>query len=150
MPMTACPLVTIRLVREDAPPFDVSGRVTDSRATVRAFTELLANRDRETVAALLLTTSHKPLGLHIVAVGTLDAAPVHPREVFKAAILANAASLIIAHNHPSGDPMPSRADHEMLRRLAKAGALLGIQVLDYLIVGAGLPIGARRQLAACH
>jgi DNA repair protein RadC len=86
------------------------------------FAELLADRDRETVATLLLATSHRPLGLHIVSVGTLDAAPVHPREVFKAAVLANAASLIIAHNHPSGDPTPSRADHEMLRRLARAGA----------------------------
>jgi DNA repair protein RadC len=101
------------------------------------FADLLADRDRETVAALLLATSHRPLGLHIVSVGTLDAAPVHPREVFKAAILANAESLIMAHNHPSGDPTPSRADHEMLHRLARAGALLGIRVVDYIIVGAG-------------
>jgi DNA repair protein RadC len=57
--------------------------------------------------------------------------------VFKAAVLANAASLIIAHNHPSGDPTPSWADHEMLHRLAGAGALLGIRVLDYIIVGTG-------------
>ena len=62
---------------------------------------------------------------------------MHPREVFKAAVLANAASLIIAHDHPSGDPTPSRADQEMLRRLARVGALLGIRVLDYIIVGAG-------------
>jgi DNA repair protein RadC len=99
------------------------------------FADLLA--DRETVAALLLATSHKLLGLHIVSVGTLDAAPVHLREVFKAAVLANTANLIIAHNHPSGDLAPSRVDHEMLNRLAGAGALLGIRVLDYIIVGTG-------------
>ena len=62
---------------------------------------------------------------------------MHPREVFKAAVLANAASLIIAHDHPSGDPTPSRADHEMLRRLVGAGALLGIRVLDYIMVDTG-------------
>ena len=148
--MPHCPVIGVRLVQDGTGTLRVPRRVNQPAIAAAVFADLLADRDRETVAALLLTTSHKPLGLHIVAVGTLDAAPVHPREVFKAAILANAASLIIAHNHPSGDPMPSRADHEMLRRLAKAGALLGIQVLDYLIVGAGLPIGARRQLAACQ
>ena len=138
--MPDCPVIGVRLVQDGTGTLRVSRRVNQPAIAAAVFTDLLADRDRETVAALLLTTSHKPLGLHIVSVGTLDAAPVHPREVFKAAILANAANLLIAHNHPSGDPTPSRADHEMLRRLARAGALLGIRILDYIIVGVGLSL----------
>ncbi len=135
--MPDCPVLGVRLVQDGTAPLPVPSRVSRPAVAAAAFAQLLADRDRETVAALLLATSRRPLGFHIVAVGTLDSAPVHPREVFKAAILANAAGLIIAHNHPSGDPTPSRADHQILRRLATAGALLGIQVLDYIIVGAG-------------
>jgi DNA repair protein RadC len=124
--MPDCPAVGVRLVQDGTAPLPLPSRVSRPAIAAAAFARLLATRDRETVAALLLATSHRPLGLHIVSMGTLDCAPVHPREVFKAAILANAASLIIADNHPSGDPAPTRADHEMLRRLAKAGALLGI------------------------
>jgi len=135
--MPHCPVIGVRLVQDGTGPLRVPRRVNRPAIAAAVFAELLADRDRETVATLLLATSHRPLGLHIVSVGALDAAPVHPREVFKAAVLANAASLIIAHNHPSGDLAPSRADHEMLRRLAGAGALLGIRVLDYIIVGTG-------------
>jgi DNA repair protein RadC len=131
------PVIGVRLVRDGAAPLPVARCVNQPAVAAAAFAKLLADRDRETVAALLLATNHRPLGIHVVSVGTLDSAPVHPREVFKAAVLANAASLIIAHNHPSGDPTPSRADHQILHRLARAGALLGIPVLDYIIVGAG-------------
>jgi DNA repair protein RadC len=140
MPITAmphCPVIGVRLVQDGTGPLRVPRRVNQPAIAAAAFADLLADCDRETVATLLLATNHRPLGLHIVTVGTLDSAPVHPREVFNAAILANAANLIIAHNHPSGDPTPSRADHEMLRRLAGAGALLGIRVVDYIIVGVG-------------
>jgi hypothetical protein len=69
--------------------------------------------------------------------GSLNSTPVPPREVFKAAILANAAAIIIAHNHPSGDPMPRPEDHHITRRLIRAGELLGINVLDHIIIGYG-------------
>ena len=69
--------------------------------------------------------------------GTLDSTLVHPREVFKAAILANAAAVVLAHVHPSGDPTPSRDDVELTRRLSSAGALLGIEILDHIVVGHG-------------
>jgi DNA repair protein RadC len=71
----------------------------------------------------------------VVAIGSLTAALVHAREVFKPAVLANAAAVILAHNHPSGDPEPSREDRELTERLVKAGRLLGITVLDHVIVG---------------
>ncbi len=66
--------------------------------------------------------------------GTLNSVLVHPREVFKSAILSNASSIILAHNHPSGDPEPSRHDIEVTKRLAEAGNLMGIEVLDHIVV----------------
>ncbi len=72
-----------------------------------------------------------------MSVGSLDSAVVHPREVFKPAILSNAAALIFGHNHPSGDPAPSSEDRAMTARLVECGKLLGIQVLDHIIVGDG-------------
>jgi DNA repair protein RadC len=70
--------------------------------------------------------------------GTLDASLVHPREVYKAAILANAANIIVAHNHPSGDPTPSPQDYAVTERLVRAGEILGIPLLDSLVIGRGV------------
>ena len=74
------------------------------------------------------------LGINTVSIGSLSTSIVHPREVFKAAILMGAANIILAHNHPSGDPSPSKEDIEITQRLAKAGEILGIEVLDHLIL----------------
>jgi len=70
-----------------------------------------------------------------VSIGSLDASIVHPREVYKVAILANSSSIIVCHNHPSGDPTPSREDINVTKMLKEAGELLGIPVLDHIIVG---------------
>ena len=70
-----------------------------------------------------------------VSVGSLNQSIVHPREVFKTALLSSAAAIILLHNHPSGDPAPSREDREITRRLKEAGDLLGIRVLDHMIIG---------------
>ena len=83
----------------------------------------------------MLTIRHRVLGLHTVSVGCLSSSLVHPREVFKPAILAGSAALLVAHNHPSGDPEPSAEDVALTRRLAAAGTLLGIELLDHLILG---------------
>ena len=83
----------------------------------------------------LLTIRHRVIGLHTVSVGCLTSSLVHPREVFKPAILAGCAALLIAHNHPSGDPDPSAEDVALTRRLASAGSLLGIEIIDHLILG---------------
>ena len=73
--------------------------------------------------------------MHTVSMGSLTASIVHPREVFKAAILANTAAIVCGHNHPSGDVQPSREDRAMTKRLVDAGKLLGIEVLDHIIIG---------------
>lgn len=91
--------------------------------------------DREHFAVLLLDTKFHILGINTVSIGTLDTAIVHPREVFKPAILANASAIILAHNHPSGDPTPSEDDLQLTTRLQQAGDLLGIHVLDHIILG---------------
>ena len=76
-----------------------------------------------------------PLGFHVCSVGTVGSALVHPREVFKIAILANAAAVILVHNHPSGDPLPSGEDKQITKRIKEAGELMGISVLDHVILG---------------
>ncbi len=95
----------------------------------------IGEADREVFAVALLTIRHRVLGLHTVSVGCLTSSLVHPREVFKPAILAGAAALLLAHNHPSGDPEPSAEDVALTRRLVSGGQLLGIEVLDHLILG---------------
>lgn len=93
--------------------------------------------DREIFTILMLNIKHKVIGIHDVSVGSLTASVVHPREVFKAACLANAAALIIAHNHPSGDPQPSKEDLNITRTLIEAGKLMDIPIIDHIIIGDG-------------
>lgn len=83
---------------------------------------------------MMLNTKNQVVGLHKAHVGSLNASIVHPREVMKCAIFNNAASIIVSHQHPSGDPTPSKEDIEVTKRLAEAGEILGIEVLDHVIV----------------
>ena len=103
-----------------------------------AFAAGLQDQPSEVFAILCLSTKHRVIGYHEVSRGTLDTALVHPREVFKAAILANAAAIILTHNHPSGDPTPSADDLTLTQRLVEAGRLLGIDVLDHIVIGDGM------------
>jgi len=91
--------------------------------------------DQEHFLTLHLNTKNRLLGTETISVGTLDASLVHPREVFKAAIRQSSASLILAHNHPSGDPRPSKEDIKLTHRLKESGELLGIPILDHVIIG---------------
>ncbi len=88
---------------------------------------------REHFVALYLDGRHRPIAHQVVSIGTASASLVHPREVFQPAILVGACAVIVAHNHPSGDPTPSREDCEITQRLAQAGALLGVSLLDSLV-----------------
>jgi len=91
--------------------------------------------DREMFVVLSLTIKYAPIGVNLVAVGSLTSCNTHPREVFKPAILANAACIVVAHNHPSGDVSPSDSDREFTDKIVEAGNLLSIKVLDHLIIG---------------
>lgn len=93
--------------------------------------------DRETFWTLYLDSQHRVTGIEEVAIGTLNAAIVHPREVYKGPLLANAASIVVGHNHPSGDLEPSQDDLRLTDRLYDVGEMIGIHLLDHLIVGGG-------------
>jgi DNA repair protein RadC len=97
--------------------------------------QYIGETDREVFVVALLTIRRRILGLHTVSVGCLTSSLVHPREVFKPAILSGSAALILGHNHPSGDPEPSAEDIALTRRLSTAGQVLGIEILDHIIVG---------------
>jgi DNA repair protein RadC len=95
------------------------------------------DKKKEYFLALLLNTRNQLIRAAEIAVGSLDSSIVHPREVFKEAISASAASVIFVHNHPSGDPEPSADDIGLTKRLAQAGQIVGIDVLDHIIIGDG-------------
>jgi DNA repair protein RadC len=97
----------------------------------------IANLDRENFVAVLLNTKNEVIECPTISVGTLSASLVHPREVFKPAIRASAASVVLAHNHPSGRVEPSREDREVTSRLVGAAEIIGIEVLDHVILGDG-------------
>jgi DNA repair protein RadC len=104
---------------------------------------ILQDEPAEVFGILCLTTKNRVIAYHEVSRGQLDATIVHPREVFKAALLANAASIIVAHNHPSGDPTPSTDDYQLTRRLISAGEILGIRVIDHIVIGDGTHVSLR-------
>jgi DNA repair protein RadC len=89
---------------------------------------------QEVFGILILNTKNKIVAVHEVSRGTLDSSMAHPREVFKQAVLHNAAAIICFHNHPSGDPEPSRVDIEITKRLCEAGRIIGIEILDHIVV----------------
>lgn len=97
--------------------------------------EEMRHLDREHFCALLLNTKNQVLVRETISIGTLNSSAIHPRELFKAAIRRSAAAVILVHNHPSGDPTPSRQDIEVTNRLIEAGNIIGIQVLDHLVIG---------------
>ncbi|MCB9882351.1 MAG: DNA repair protein RadC [Planctomycetes bacterium] len=108
--------------------------IRTARDVARVAGPALADRDRECFLVLLLDVRHRVFREELVSVGTLTTAPVDPREVYSSAIRHRAAAVCVAHNHPSGDPTPSREDHEVTRRLQLAGDLLGIPLLDHVVV----------------
>ena len=118
-------------------PVVIGRTLSTPAASAAALAALLQDEPGEVFAILCLSTKHRVIAYHEVSRGTLDATLVHPREVFKAALLSNAASIILTHNHPSGDPTPSPDDHQLTRRLVDAGRLIGVEVLDHIIVGDG-------------
>lgn len=125
------------LARKMAAELQYESPVLDNpEAVVELLREQNLIKNVETLQVLLLNTRHRLIGvIEEIADGTIDQLLVHPREVFKSAIASNAAAIILAHNHPSGDPSPSEADIKVTRDLIRAGQLLKIDVIDHIIVG---------------
>jgi DNA repair protein RadC len=128
---------SIRVVYVDHPP-EGSTRTSPIHGPKEAAADLchrLADEPVEVFGVLCLTTKNDVIGYHEVSRGCLNASVVHPREVFKVAVLENAAAIVLGHNHPSGDPTPSPEDLVLTNRLKDAGVLLGIDVVDHIVVG---------------
>lgn len=126
----------VRLVREPGPRKNAVAVTTPADVAKVLKAAGHAAADREHFVCLHLTARRTLLSMEVVSIGTVSETFVHPREVFKGAILANAESIIVAHNHPSGDPGPSRDDLSVTRRLLDAGRLIGIELVDHVIIGA--------------
>lgn len=128
-------IISLRMVREKTSILYPNRMIRSPEDAATLFRQFIGDCDRETFCILCLNTKNEPTALHQVSTGTLNASLVHPRETFKLAILANSASIIAAHNHPSGEPTPSSEDVELSERLRDSGMLLGIDLLDHLIIG---------------
>jgi len=109
-------------------------QIVNARAAAELLLPQYGSRPVEQFGIVLLDTKHRVIRTVVLSVGTVDASIVHPREVFGAAAAAGAAALVLFHNHPSGDPRPSPDDVELTRRLAAAGVLMGIDVIDHVIL----------------
>src|SRR5215470_11441973 len=130
------PVYKIMLVREGRVPC-YNQQIRSSADASTLLHTYLADVDREHFVIILLNQKNRVIGINTVSIGSLTASICHPREIYKPAILCNAASIICGHNHPSGDCQPSREDRALTQRLVEAGKLLGISVLDHVIVGDG-------------
>jgi DNA repair protein RadC len=111
--------------------------VSDAAAAASLVMEDLRYRQQECLAAIFLDARNQVIRVRVLTIGTLTGSPAHPREVFREALAHGSASLIICHNHPSGDPAPSKDDVALTARLVRAGELMGVPVLDHIIVGGG-------------
>ena len=131
----AFPGFRVCLVREPGVALAERPELRTPATAARVIAEYIGEADREQFVVALLTIRHRLIGLHTVSIGCLTSSLVHPRECYKPAILASAAAVLVSHNHPSGDPEPSAEDVALTRRLASAGSLLGIELLDHLVLG---------------
>lgn len=120
-------------------------RITDPKSAADLVMESMRYLKQEQLKVIMLNTKNIVLSIKDVSLGSLDSSIVHPREVFAEAIRKSSASIIICHNHPSGDPTPSGEDINVTRRLKECGKLLGIELLDHLIIGNGSFISLREK-----
>lgn len=115
----------------------IGAQFHNSRQVFNHFHESLRSKKKEVFVALLLDGKNRMIKEETVSAGSLTSSIVHPREVFNPVIKESAASVILVHNHPSGDPAPSKEDKEITKRLRDVGELIGVQVLDHIIIGNG-------------
>ena len=127
-------IVSIKMVKESSFQY-LARQILSPNGAYQMIKEQLEGLDREQFIIACLNTKNEPTNISVVSVGTLNKAIVHPREVFKTAILSNAASIMAFHNHPSGETTPSQQDIQLTNRLYEVGELLGIKLLDHLIIG---------------
>lgn len=128
----------LELGRRIASSFRLETRsISSPRDVADYLMEEMRYYQKEYFKAVFLNTKNQVISTDIISIGSLNSSIVHPREIFSAAVKKASASLILVHNHPSGDPTPSREDIEVTKRIVQAGEIIGVSVLDHLIIGEG-------------
>ena len=127
--------VQVALVREPGYSAQRAPLINGSQAAFEVFRLEIGDDPQEGFYVLLLDVRHKVLGVYEAHRGTMHTVEVHPADIFRPALVAGASAIILVHNHPSGDPKPSREDHALTTRMQSAAALLGIPLLDHLVMG---------------
>lgn len=127
-------IVSLKLVKESSLLYKERS-IRSPEDGYKLLKQFLADADREHFIVVSLDTKNQPVSINVCHIGSLNASIVHPREVMKSAILSNAASIIVGHNHPSGKAEPSKEDIEVTKRLVEVGKIMGIELLDHIIIG---------------
>lgn len=127
-------IVSLKMVKEKSILYG-NRSITSVKDAVELLKDFFYEADREMLLVCCLNTKNEPNCINTVSIGTLTSSLVHPREVFKASIMSNSASIILAHNHPSGNSTPSEEDLKITTRIKEAGDILGIRLLDHIIIG---------------
>jgi DNA repair protein RadC len=127
-------IVSIKMVKEKKLEY-VNTQISSPKDCFNIFKKFIGDYDREALVVLTLDIKNKINSITVASLGSVNSSIVHPREVFKTAILSNASSIIIGHNHPSGDPSPSKEDINITERLKECGKIMGIELLDHVIIG---------------
>ena len=130
------PVFSREVVREDLPPYIATDRFTSAGQVYELFRNIVWE-SREMVLALHLDGKNRIICFDRLSIGSLNQSIIHPRELYKSALLSSAAAIILIHNHPTGDPSPSNEDIAITLRMKNAGDLIGIKLLDHIIIGDG-------------
>ena len=134
IPAKRVDIVSLRMIKESSLLYR-NRSIKSPEDGFQLFKQFLGELDREYFVLLCLDVKNNPTAINVCHVGSLNASIVHPREVYKTAILSNSSSIIVAHNHPSGNPTASPEDIAVTKRLKEAGGIMGIELLDHLIIG---------------
>lgn len=134
VPAKRVDIVSLRMVKESSLLYK-DRSIRSPQDGYNLFKQFLGELDREHFVVMCLDVKNQPTAINVCHIGSLNASVVHPREVMKSAILSNSASIIVLHNHPSGRPEPSPEDIDVTKRLAEAGSIMGIELLDHLVIG---------------
>ncbi len=134
IPAKRVDIVSLKLVKESSVLYETR-KISNPYDAYRLAKNFLVDSDREKFVVVCLDTKNQPVSIEIVSIGTVNSAMVHPREVFKLAVLSNASKIICFHNHPSGNTNFSKEDEVITNRLKKCGEILGIELVDHIVVG---------------
>ena len=134
IPAKRVDIVSLKLVKESSVLYETR-KISNPYDAYRLIKNFLVDSDREKFVVVCLDTKNQPVSIEVVSIGTVNSSMVHPREVFKAAVLSNASKIICFHNHPSGSTNFSKEDEVITERLQKCGEILGVELVDHIVIG---------------